>query len=69
MKDDSGPAFPEIRTEDEGWPQSYGGMSLRDWFAGMALQALKVDPYSPEAMALAVYVLADAILAARKEDI
>lgn len=56
-----GPAFP-VRE----WP-SQGGMSLRDWFAGMALAEVP-DPASisdaPTTAALA-YAIADAMLAER----
>lgn len=50
-QDDGGPAFPIVH---QGFGYSDGssehastiaeGMSLRDWFAGMALQALLSDP-------------------------
>ena len=36
---DGGPAFPKV-VEGVRGPVSTGGMSLRDWFAGMAMQAL-----------------------------
>ena len=44
-KDDGGPAFPELRHEHDSitrrkfWHNT-GGMSLRDWFAGQALNGL-----------------------------
>lgn len=57
-KDDGGIAFPI--------PGFTDGMSLRDWFAGMALQGLKVTPYSPSLMAIVAYQLADAMIEARK---
>ena len=39
-QDDGGPAFPhtvEYRGETSGGVIPHGGLSLRDWFAGMAL--------------------------------
>lgn len=48
-KKDGGPAFPaELVTERVGgqitrW-STYKGMSLRDWFAGMAMQGLLSNP-------------------------
>ena len=68
--DNGGPAFPP----------NGKGMTLRDWFAGMALTALGDDdmmvaintvskeegiPYA-EGVAIAVYSIADAMLEARK---
>jgi hypothetical protein len=53
---DGGPAFP--------------GMSLRDWFAAMALQGIKANPSwdenTRERIARAAYEQADAMLAARE---
>ena len=41
---DGGPAFPQPQFEDlnysEAWGRGMGGMSLRDWFAGQALQGM-----------------------------
>ena len=74
-----GPAFPchgveytmngqQLRTEGT-WP----GMSLRDWFAGMALQGIltceqvhvTTNQSSNEELSSCAYELADAMLAAR----
>lgn len=81
---DGGPAFPQPQGKDEnGVPYSAreipgdSGMSLRDWFAGMALQgviAKHPTRYSPTGdpidmeIALGAYDYADAMLAARKGD-
>lgn len=48
MEKDGGSAFPEICTDlnvhtGKTETYSYGGMSLRDWFAGMALQGLAAN--------------------------
>jgi len=73
---DSGPAFPQ-----HGWTkdtetlkrmQDQGGMSLRDWFAGMAL----THPYAQggdthfktDKAAAWAYELADAMLAERDKE-
>ena len=67
---DGGSAFPLATGPCNNHAQ---GMSLRDWFAGMALQGIMgnrslVDTFSVhEAMAKKSYFLADAMLAARKE--
>lgn len=48
-----------------------GGMSLRDWFAGMALQGLCAAPgtvnWDQRRHAKAAYEYADAMIVARKE--
>jgi hypothetical protein len=62
------PAFPlEYRGAD--WVMHVNsGMSLRDWFAGMALGCKHVTQYvnTPEEMARLSYVIADAMLKARE---
>lgn len=69
-QDDGGSAFPVVGGT------KHDGMSLRDWFAGMALQgviAKHPTRYSPTGdpidmeIALGAYDYADAMLAARKE--
>jgi hypothetical protein len=62
--DNGGSAFPLAFNSE--------GISLRDWFAGMALSSMTVSPdYNKgpcnEAMAERAYVIADAMLAVRKE--
>jgi hypothetical protein len=74
-KHDGGPAFPlyvPSEEDDENRAQIKSGMSLRDWFAGMALanewcSAVGVDPHSQDAIARRAYQIADAMLAQRKE--
>lgn len=71
---DGGPAFPSGKSETPGYENSlpyYEGMSLRDWFAGMALQGIVSSIFcTPEVTfnecAGRAYGMADAMLAARK---
>lgn len=66
---DGGAAFP---TPENEYQHHVHGMSLRDWFAGMALQGLCVSDRfqrnddSNKSQAVWAYELADAMLAARK---
>jgi len=81
--DDGGPAFPVAGYDNPNHGRQYGvnGMSLRDWFAGMAMQGALACPTPSnqwDAMASSVglsvddflgkrmFQLADAMLAARK---
>jgi hypothetical protein len=66
---DGGPAFP-VDVEFPTYRTKSEGMSLRDWFAGMALQGLMThtvhnpDPqYVAQSFARAAYHAADAMLA------
>jgi hypothetical protein len=69
--DDGGPAF----SCDAGNGKHQRGMSLRDWYAGMAMQGLTSyineheDHYTSalKGAAKTSYDIADAMLAARKE--
>ena len=73
---DGGPAFPSGKSETPGFENSlpyYEGMTLRDWFAGMALQGLLahlvgVPNSEPEGYARRAYQYADAMLTSRKEN-
>lgn len=75
---DGGPAFPIPDTYHPNGQIEYGanGMSLRDWFAGMALQGILAWPgddqrgnahsnASPDVVAWTSYNFADAMIAAR----
>jgi len=69
---DGGPAFPMPRGAAAGkHNDSQQGMSLRDWFAGMALQGYRsrVDclTLSPEAASECSFKDADAMLAEREK--
>ncbi len=61
-KNDGGAAFPAEITGDP-------GMSLRDWFAGMALQGIMAHGTNnvkyPAADAIRAFELADAMIARR----
>jgi hypothetical protein len=59
-KDTGGPAFP--RTQ---WPNETG-MTLRDYFAAMAMQMLVNENYFDVSATLA-YKMADAMLKAREQ--
>jgi hypothetical protein len=64
MKDTGGPAFPS--THPHGREE---GMSLRDWFAGMAMQAhLPPPPGSHLTTAQFAYLIADAMLKERSKE-
>ena len=77
MSKDGGPAFPKppvMHRNEDGKLEYFGtqiGMSLRDWFAGMALQGLLASVTEDEeviddVIARSSYELADAMLAARE---
>ena len=63
---DGGPAFPSIKmvASDDGQRIS-ADVSLRDWFAGMAL-AHTNDFTLPKNIAKSAYEIADAMIAARE---
>ena len=75
--DDGGPAFPVIPPLDEttgrscsGYPYAWPGMTLRDHFAGLAMQAAATNPkgadgFTFEQRAIWAYEQADAMLAQR----
>jgi hypothetical protein len=63
---DGGPAFPASR---EQWDTGLWGMTLRDYFAGKALQGTQANPdgwTSNEKCAAWCYQMADAMLAERE---
>jgi hypothetical protein len=66
--DNGGPAFPN-RGDNTPTNQIYDGMSLRDWFAGMALSGtIETNASADDArFAQWAYNVADAMLAARKD--
>jgi hypothetical protein len=79
-KDDGGPIAPSMITRQRVSPDTIsesrmdveGGLTIRDWFAGMALQGMNAMPSwdkgTTKEIAREAYSIADAMLAARKED-
>lgn len=72
-KHDGGPAFEQLEVEPGFRTYTYGGMKLRDWFAGQALigtivarSAAGLDVMQ-ESIAEECYELADAMLEARQK--
>lgn len=73
---DGGRAFPGPSFSRNGYPDGHSmGMTLRDWFAGQAMQGLWVaynrdwsnpNDYQINAIAANAYMVADAMLAARE---
>lgn len=75
-----GPAFPLVFDCGDGTREIYSGMSLRDWFAGMAMQSvISTWPHVQNSgiqsesellriTAEAAYRFADAMLKERKHD-
>jgi len=65
-KDSSGPAFPQENTAGPGKKSNaHPGMSLRDWFAGQALQGLLAhdgDEAKLSETAKRAYSIADALI-------
>lgn len=68
FRDEGGPAFPVIA--ENGLGHIADGMSLRDWFAGQALNQANREIWSehkPEDVVARCYMLADAMLAERQK--
>lgn len=73
-RSDGGPAFPIITPERNGQPLGTfiwaRGLSIRDWFAGMAISALLADRSVDgtfERFAESAYLTADAMLLEREK--
>ena len=69
---DGGPAFPNtfIDTSKPGIRNTIvvDGMTLRDWFAGLAMEATPPDFFSDvESVASRAYCIADAMIAQREK--
>ena len=70
MTDTGGPAFPTknyaaIQPLAEGYSE---GMTLRDWFAGLAMQGLCAgNSTNPQQIAQAAYIVANAMLKERNK--
>lgn len=66
MKLTGGPAFPTLA--DNGHTMNQDGMTLRDWFAGKAMQAILIDAeIFWEGAAPLAYQYADAMLKERSK--
>ncbi len=75
-KNDGGAAFPVSAQMPDGYggfqPETYYGMTLRDWFAGQALAGM-ADHHDwhgedgAEVRAQDAYIVADAMLKAREQ--
>ena len=60
------PAFPRAATYSDGMTEIWPGMTLRQWYAGMAVQGLCADSKvldKPSGFARASFAIADAMLA------
>lgn len=72
MKEDkSGPAFPTIMRDEDGYVSGRGhGMTLRDYFAAAALQGMiantSIDRLEPDEFASDAYSYADAMITRRE---
>lgn len=60
--DKSGPAFPSYRYDGTKDVWHYG-MSLRQWYAGMALSTMDITKGNSKEMAVCAYEIADAMIA------
>ncbi len=74
-KNDGGPVFPcgwtDYDSDDNAVDEGEStGMSLRDWFAGQAMQGMLANPYlagTKDDVARHSYGFADAMIKAREE--
>ena len=70
---DGGPAFPYRDEDGEGGFDQYSGISMRDWFAGQALNGIiahpgmEPDDASKKGCAMLAYEYADAMIAERNK--
>jgi hypothetical protein len=71
---DGGPAFPHRELNSDGLYEFSAGMTLRDWFAGLAMQGALATGYKEGAgrmdwhymLSTGAYQIADAMLKARE---
>lgn len=70
-KDDGGNAFPIVETDPMCGTRIHSGMSLRDWFAGMAISGfcanVQWSGIPHDIVARAGFIMADAMIEARKQ--
>ena len=68
IKDTGGPAFPTYEfVQSHGQMIAVGGMTLRDYFAAKAMQAIYPDGRDYDVTAQLAYEMADTMLKARKQ--
>lgn len=65
---DGGLAFPRTGSD---WTNAQEGMTLRDWFAGKALEGLCSGnlPFCPDQVSATAYGYADAMIKARSANV
>ena len=65
-----GTAFPLVYDDEtKGTREIHSGMTLRDWFAGKAMQGLCAgNSTNPQQIAQAAYIVADAMLKERSKE-
>jgi len=65
MKEDTTPIDPTWMARTGGFARD---MTLRDWYAGLAMQGILADPTTPRLVEIegAAYYIADAMLKARE---
>jgi len=67
-KETGGPAFPtKNQHQSANYLWHYEGMTLRDWFAGQAMQGLIPTSKDDKQIAEWSYAMADAMLKAREQ--
>lgn len=72
IQKDGGPAFPQRHEIGDGAYIEYSGLTIRDYFAAKAMQALVTSPYATQEWiknyaATSAYQVADSMLRAREE--
>ena len=65
-KETGGPAFPTFGWDEKDRAYKMHGMTLRDYFAAKAMQALLIDDTNIHGSAKFAYEVADAMLKARE---
>jgi hypothetical protein len=66
IKDTGGPAYPCPIQHDD-WREDYQGMTLRDYFAGKAMQGMLANKWNQnyDSWAQHAYMMADAMITER----
>lgn len=71
-KETGGPAFPRVVEQPNGYMKAVEGMTLRDYFAAKAMQALASSPHATQEwindhLTKSAWAMADAMLKAREQ--